>query len=643
MEEKVRELIDKLHYYTKKYDEGHPEISDQEWDKLYFELFQMENETGLFFKDSPTQNIKYEVINELTKVNHNHKMLSLDKTKDINVIKGFIKDKDTIVMAKMDGLTCSLRYLNGGLVSAETRGNGLIGEDILHNAIHIDSIPNRINYKEELIIDGEIICRYDNFKDFSNEYANPRNFASGSIRLLDSEECSKRKLTFVAWEIIKGFEEQKTLDAKLKEIEKLNFVIVPFRIENIDNAINEIKEQCKLLQYPIDGVVFKFNDISYGQSLGETGHHFKNAMAYKFYDELYETNLLNIEWSMGRTGILTPVATFEPINIDGTEVSRASLHNYSVLKETLHGIGWKGQKIFIYKANQIIPQIGEAEEDDDRTKEYIEYPHICPICKTETSIKNSNGIENIVCPNDKCEGKLINIIEHFTDMKKGMAIKGISKAIIEKLINWNWLNSFSDLYELKNHREEWIVKPGFGEKSVDNILNAIEKSKNCSLESFISALGIPLIGLTNAKEIVKHINTYEEFVELCNNHFDFWRWDTFAEEKTSALWQYDFTEANKVYSYLAIQEKNTQNNNEQKMSNIIFCITGKLNLYKNRDELTAEIEALGGKVVGSISKNVQYLINNDRTSTSAKNNKAKDLGINIITEQELVDTFDLKK
>ena len=359
----IHNLIDKLNVYTKFYDEGHPVISDKEWDDMYFELQNLENFYGIYLSDSPTQNINYQVVNKLNKVKHNHPMLSLDKTKSIDAIKSFLGNKDFICMAKMDGLTCSLRYLDGKLVSAETRGNGIEGEDILHNALQVKNIPNKINYKEELIIDGEIICTYNDFKDFEKEYKNPRNFASGSIRLLDSKESSMRNLTFIVWDIIKGLDEDR-LSNKLLKANELGFTVVPFEVnlpeyKTIEQIMEIVKKSSSI--YPIDGLVFKYDNCDEYISAGKTDHHFKGGIAYKFYDEEYETRLLDITYEVSRNGILTPVAVFEPINIDGTEISKASLSNLSILEDTL-GQPYVGQKIWVTKRNQIIPKIERAEK-----------------------------------------------------------------------------------------------------------------------------------------------------------------------------------------------------------------------------------------------------------------------------------------
>ena len=642
---KIQELVDKLNYYTKLYDEGHPAISDKEWDDMYFKLQDLENFYGIYLSDSPTQNVNYQVVNKLNKVKHNHPMLSLDKTKSIDAIKSFLGNKDFICMAKMDGLTCSLRYLDGKLVSAETRGNGIEGEDILHNALQVKNIPNKINYKEELIIDGEIICTYNDFKDFEKEYKNPRNFASGSIRLLDSKESSMRRLTFIVWDIIKGLDEDR-LSSKLLKADELGFTIVPFEInlpeyETIEQIMEIVKKSSSI--YPIDGLVFKYDNCDEYIAAGKTDHHFKGGLAYKFYDEEYETTLKNIEWSMGRTGVLTPVAIFEPIEIDGTEVSRANLFNLSVARETLHGtqyrLGWEGQKINVFKANQIIPQLSWSEEDDEKTKAYFSYPASCPICGYSTKIKKENDVEVLLCDNEQCEGKLLNRVEHFFS-KKGLNAKGLSKATIEKLIDWGWVNGIKDIFILNTHADEWKKKTGFGEKSVNNIITSIRESSNTDLESVISAAGIPLIGRTVARQIAGIFNTYKDFREAIGN-FDFSEIDGFGYEMNKSLKNYNYDELDYIVENFLTINNRIEERKEQKLEGLTFCVTGKIKQWKNRDELSSFITSLGGKVVGSVSANMDYLINNDINSTSSKNLRAKELGKQIIDEQTFMDMFDL--
>lgn len=652
-EERIKELVEKLNYYTKYYDIGQPKITDKKWDSLYFELQKLENETGFYLPDSPTQSINYQVVNKLNKVKHNHLMLSLNKTKSIDEIKSFIGNKDFICMAKMDGLTCSLRYLDGKLISAETRGNGIEGEDILHNALQVKNIPNKINYKEELIIDGEIICTYNDFKNFKKEYKNPRNFASGSIRLLDSKESSARNLTFVAWDCIKGLEEDITLDEKLRTLRcHYGFTTVPciykryfnFRddINTLQMAIEIIKGQSQELGYPIDGAVFKYNKCDEYEAAGRTDHHFKGGLAYKFYDEEYETTLQDIEFTMGRTGKLTPVAIFDTIEILGTEVSRANLHNLSMMKEVL-GNPYIGQKIWVIKSNEIIPQITRAEEDDNLTKLYIDVPNFCPICHNPVKIIKEVNSEVLYCGNPNCEGKLINKIEHFFSKRSGLNGRGISKATIEKLIDWSWVDSISDMFTLSKYENEWKNKSGFGEKSVSNILQAISECSNCDLESVISAAGIPLIGRAVAREISTRFPTYDSFREATRGSFDFSSLEGFGYEMNKSLKNFDYNELDYIVNnFLTINNK-IEENKEQKLEGKTFCVTGKLNKehWKNRDELSSFIASLGGKVVSAMSPNVDYLINNDTSSNSAKNLKAKELGKPVINEQMFIDMFDL--
>lgn len=639
----MRELIDKLNYHTQLYDAGKPEISDKEWDDLYFKLVKMENETGLYYEDSPTQKIHFQEVSKLDKVVHNHLMLSLAKTKEISEVKNFLGDKAYICMGKMDGLTCSLTYRGGKLVGAETRGNGEIGEDVLHNALVVKNIPKRIPYTDEFIVDGEVICTYKDFEPFSNEYKNPRNFASGSIRLLNNKECSKRNLTFVAWDIIEF--DMKFLSSKMQLLQEFGFTTVPYSIEGeIDQQIEKIKKECADLSYPIDGVVFKYDFCRAYEEAGRTDHHFKGGLAYKFYDEEYETTLKDIEWTMGRTGVLTPVAIFEPVDADGSIIEKASLHNISVAHDTLGGLcfGWKNQKISVFKANMIIPQISKAEEDDDRTKEYFTLPYICPICGGDVEVKKENDSEMLYCVNPQCEGKLVNRIEHFFG-KKGLDAKGISKATIEKLIDLGWVTRIRDVFDLSRFESEWKNLPGFGEKSVSNILRAIETCRNCDLESAIAAIGIPLIGRTVAKDLARRFTSYGAFKENVEGSFDFSSLGGYGYEMNKSLKTFDYTELDYIVeNYLNIKEEK-QEEKEQKLEGLTFCVTGKVKIFKNRDELSTFIESLGGKVTGSVTKNTDYLINNDTESTSAKNKKAKELNIKIIGEQAFMDLFDIEK
>jgi DNA ligase (NAD+) len=636
----IRSLIDEINRLTELYDKGIPEVSDEYWDNLYFKLKQMEEETGIIYPDSPTQSIHFEKVSELKKVKHNHPMLSLDKTKDFNDIKIFVKNHKWIAMAKMDGLTCSLKYLNGKLVSAETRGNGIEGEDITHNAKVISSIPQKINYKDELIIDGEIICTYEDFKPFKDVYKNPRNFASGSIRLLDSKECKKRHLTFVAWDVISHFNTnelvEKYLSCRLDFINELGFITVPKLSDEyilIDKVVDFFKENCI---YPIDGIVFKYDDINEYAAAGRTDHHFKGGLAYKFYDESYETEVKDIEWTMGRTGQLTPVLIYKDIEIDGAICNRASLHNISIMTQLMGG-AYPGQKVFIYKANQIIPQVESAQEDNLDNIPMIKIPKICPYCGGPTEIRKDIDSEVLYCTNPQCRGKLINRLDHFCG-KKGLDIKGLSKATFEKLIDWGWINNIEDIFTLAAHRNEWIHKNGFGTKSVDKILISIEEHKHTTLNAFISAIGIPFIGKTVAADLTKEFKTYEDFRNAVKDkEYHFYDLPNFGIEMDNFLKTFDYSEVDRISKILIIETPVV--NNTLINSNLqgkIIVITGKLTNFKNRDELKSIIEKAGGKVGSSITGKTDLLINNDVNSNSAKNNAAKQRGIPILSEADFI-------
>ncbi len=657
---------------TVAYDRGEPIMSDEEWDNMYFEVKKWMEEHPGELEDTCLDKIYFKEVSKLNKVEHNHPMLSLDKTKDLEDIKAFCGDKECIAMLKMDGLTCSLLYKDGRLVRAETRGNGYIGEDITHNARVIKSIPKYIDYKGALVVDGEVICKYDDFESFAAQYKNPRNFAAGSIRLLNSEESYSRNLTFVAWDCLGAAkrtyaknkngvrlmlweEDFKTLSEELEFLAEQGFEAVPYvfiklQEQNIENkpfssAVNQItntfsldvvetalKEVAKQKQYPIDGLVFKYNDIKYYDSLGSTAHHFRGGLAYKFYDETYETTLRDIEWTMGRTGVLTPVAIFDEVDTGDSKITRANLHNISIMEELGLDRWYDGLKIEIFQANMIIPQVKSICLGQPEGPKYPFELEKCPICGAATEIRQINDSKELVCTNPECQGKLINRLDHFCS-KKGLDIKGLSKATLEKLIDWGWVSQLSDIYNLPLYAPKWKTKVGFGPKSVDNILAAIEASRDCELDKFIAAIGIPLIGNNVAKEIVKYVKTYDEFRDMVTDHYPFYNWDGFAEAKSDSLWNFNYSEADDVYHYLRIKEPQIPEDNNT-LEGKTFVITGRLTSYANRDALKKVIEEHGGKVVGSISGNTSYLINNDIESTSAKNKAAKDKGIPIISEEQ---------
>ena len=641
--DEMRDLIEKLNHYTKLYDEGKSPISDKEWDDMYFHLKKLEEETGISLGNSPTIHIDYQVVNQLKKVKHNHPMLSLDKTKSEDEVVKFLAGHDGIAMAKMDGLTCSLCYEDGLLISAETRGNGEIGEDILQNIVRVKGVPIEIPFKDKLGVDGEVICTYEDFEDFSSTYKNPRNFASGSIRLLDSRASAQRRLTFVAWDCITGLDEHKNLSQKIIHLDSLGFIIVPFLVlpinnsDKINHAISLIKGMAKDFSYPIDGIVFKYNNCEYYQSLGATEHHFRGGLAFKFYDEEYETNLKDIEWSMGKTGILTPVAIYDDVDTDDSIINRASLHNLNIMNQLL-GKPYKGQKIWVCKQNEIIPQVVRSERLDAALT-YIDIPAKCPVCGSDTYVKD----DFLYCSNPNCDGKFINQLVHFCG-KKGLDIKGLSEATLQKLVDWGWINNYQELFSLSNFRDEWIKKPGFGQKSVDKLLSTIEEVRYCELWQFISALSIPLIGSTYAKEIAKKCKDWFSFREYVEKNYDFTAWDRFGYEMNDSLHRFNYSQADDLaYKILDIHnslwvdpQAITPTIKFSKVNGKTFVITGAVRQFQNRDEVKAAIETHGGKVTASVSKNTDYLINNDINSTSSKNIKAKQLGIPIITEEQLI-------
>lgn len=632
--DRIKELTELLNKASDSYyNTGDTIMEDHEFDTLLEELCSLEQETGFVMVTSPTHKVGYEVKSELKKIKHNHLMLSLAKTKNWNEFIRYFDSKDAIGMIKMDGITGSLRYINGELVSAETRGNGEIGEDIFHNIKTVKTVPQKIPYKDELIVDGEIICTYDDFEPFSTEYKNPRNFASGSIRLLDSNECVKRPLSFVAWNVIKGFDNENSFLRKLVLIDELGFSVVPWTSSFDWDAKEFLVNKAKKLGYPIDGLVGRFDDIKYGESLGTTSHHSNAAYAFKFYDELTETTLRDVEWTLGRTSVLTPTAVFDSVDIDGSSVSRASLHNISIMKNL--GLT-KNCTIRVFKANQIIPQVDSADKDGDIP---IKIPTKCPVCGGATSIKQDNESEVLVCTNPDCIGKKLARFTHFVS-RKCMNIDGLSECTLELLISNNLIRNFRDIYHLKEHVGKLCTLDGMGKKSVENLLNSIEKSRDVKLENFIAALGIPNIGLSAAKAISKKFNGshYDFVLALANDNYDFSQIDDFGEITNKSL--HDWWHSKDPMVELLPMEVNFIVENDTGSSSNLdgksFCITGSLTHYANRDALVKAIEDNGGKYVSSVSKKTDYLINNDKNSTSGKNKKAIDSSIPIISEEDFL-------
>ena len=660
-EEKSRmiELIEFLNYHQDLYDRGTPQISDSEWDAAYLELKELETLGGYSLPNSPTQKIRYTVVNELKKVKHDEDfpMLSLDKTKEISDIEDKFENKQWVAMYKCDGLSCRLIYQNGRLLQASTRGNGEVGEDITHNARVVKNIPKHIPHEGRLVVDGEIICKEQDFAPFAEEYANSRNFAAGSIRLLNSAESAKRNLSFIAWDCIYDDEsETNLLSMQLEDLAFYGFEPVGYGIceVSVEEAIEYLKRSADAEGIPIDGIVFKLDNKSEYHAAGTTSHHPSGALSFKFYDEEYETELLDLEYTMGRTGVLSPVAIYKTIEIDGTECSRASLHNLNTLTSLLGEYPYVGQKVKIFKANQIIPQVSgaiRAEEVlgadpgyylNDPEIKFLFPPKECPICGAPTEIKESDsGTLELYCSSDTCSGKLINQLEHFCS-KKGLDIKGLSKATLEKLIDWGWVSSISDICALGEVADLWASKPGFGPKSVTKLIDSIWKARETTLAQYLSAISIPLIGKTYAQKLADTFETYEEFRNAVINRFDFESLDGIGPEKADAIRNFDYSEADNLVEkgiITFIKEESALENSGNALEGKTFCVTGKIKHWKNRDELSAAITAAGGKVTSSVSSKTSYLVNNDINSTSSKNLKAKELNIPIITEEELLAMF----
>lgn len=649
--DKMKELVVVLNEHRDAYyNKQSPTISDYEYDKLFDTLKCLENMTGIILSNSPTITVGYEVKSELKKVTHNHPMLSLDKTKSIDDLKKFLGDKNGILMPKLDGLTVSLRYIDGNLVSAETRGNGEIGEDILHNAKVFSNIPLHINYEGELIVDGEAIISYDIFERINTnlpegeKYKNPRNLVSGSVRQLDNKIAAERNIKFIAWKMVKG-SDSNSFNKRLNILGDLGFEVTPRFILNRD-VIGEMIDCMKGIAehngYPIDGMVLGYDDVRYGESLGMTGHHLRSQMAFKFYDEEVETTLKDIEFTMGKTGTLTPTAIFNSVEISGSTIEKASLHNLSVMQDVLGESPYIGQKITVYKANDVIPQVLEADKEYCGIQDLlIDIPSHCPICGGNTKIKQENNSQVLICTNNNCKGKLLGILTHFVS-KNAMNIDGLSESTLEKFIELGFVKSFIDIYKLKyKFYNELVNLDGFGKKSVDKLINAIEKSKNTTLDRFIYSLCIPLIGRAASKTISKYFDcSFDRFYEEgCLNYFVFENLDDFGVSMSDSIRKYlddNIKIIKELASYLTFQTVQKTNATMPNLSGKTFVITGSLNTFENRDAAKELIESLGGKVSGSVSAKTSYLVNNDVSSTSSKNKKAKELGVSIITEEELL-------
>lgn len=632
----MKKLIDELNHASELYyNFGTSPMSDAEYDLKINQLRRLEELSGIVYSNSPTNKVGHIVLNNLEKINIIDKpMLSLDKVHSDEEIKSFAKGKEIVGMIKCDGLSIRLKYNNGKLISANTRGDGYIGGNITEHIKHFLNVPLTIDFENEYIIDGEAIIKTLDFEviNKNNEFKNPRNTAAGALNLLDMKEVAQRKLSFIAWDVVEGVY-PKTFLEKLKQAEALGFEVVYY---SVSDSNEEIINKAKQLGIPYDGVVWKLNDIAYGDSLGKTEHHFLNAVAWKPKDEEYETYLNDIEWTMGRTGILTPVAIFNPVDTGDSIIERASLHNISIMKQTL-GIPYQGQTITVCKMNDIIPQVTsggcEISKADIEGLELI-IPTECPICGGRLEVVCEVDTEVLMCTNDACEGKLVNRLDHFCG-KKGLDIKGLSKATLGKLVDWGWVKEPADLYNYKEYVKEWMSKPGFGQKSVTNIIGGLELSKKPKLENFICALGIPHVGKTLSHELIKYFKTYEEFRDAAKNKWDFTQIDGVAYEKASAIWNFDFTEADRVAEFIEEYEVD-ESVAADSLEGLKFCITGRLSIISNRETLNKMIRDNGGTVVSGVSKNTNYLINNDINSNSTKNQQAKKLNIPIISEKDLL-------
>lgn len=649
---RVRELNRASEAY---YNTGQPIMSDAEFDNKLEELRQWEEETGIVLSNSPTHNVGAIVLDNIKKVTHESPMLSLAKCHSAEEVKQFAKGHTLVGSVKLDGLTCRLIFKDGELVRAESRGNGTIGNIITDHVKQFLNVPLHINKEGIYIIDGEALIKTDDFEELNknNEYKTPRNLASGTLGGLDTSVVKNRKLRWYAWEVVEGSKYPESFASSLMEANDLGFETVPFANLkwaelNIQEAIDFFLDEAKKKSLPQDGVVFKFEDVEYGKSLGRTTDYFNNGIAYKVYNKSVETELIDIEYTMGKTGILTPTAVFKPIEIEGTIVERASLHNISVMKEIM-GRSWKGQHIGVFKANLIIPQIRWAEQFDSSKFDdlvldvsYIHIPDKCPICGQPTKIVKDNNSEVLVCTNDNCKGKLLGKLSHAVS-RDALNIDGLSESTIEKFINLGWLNSIQDIYHLSDYENEMKTLDGFGKKSVDKLLLSIEKSRKTSLERFLYSLSVPLLGKSASMMIADSVDyDFDVFIDkMTIKGAEYFRYlpgvgDSLISS-LNAYWKNHCSDILQLANEFTFEKpKIVLDEIPNTLQGKTFVVTGSVNHYKNRDELKADIVVHGGTVVGSVSSKTSYLINNDINSTSSKNQKAKSLNIPIISEEEFL-------
>ena len=645
--ERIKDLVELLNKANKAYyQEANEIMTNFEYDKLYDELVGLEKETGMVLSNSPTVNVGYQVVSQLPKEQHNSPMLSLDKTKEVGALADFAGDRKCLLSWKMDGLTVVLTYENGELVKAVTRGNGLVGEVITNNAKTFKNIPISIPYKGRLTLRGEAIIKYSDFEQINREiedadskYKNPRNLCSGSVRQLNSQVTAERNVNFVAFALINAddVDFDNSIEQQYKWMESQGFQVVEYRVvtrNSMEDAVKYFAGKIQTYDYPSDGLVLMFDDIEYGLSLGTTAKFPRNGIAFKWEDEQAETTLKYIEWSPSRTGLINPVAVFEPVELEGTTVSRASVHNISIMEELELG---SGDRIKVYKANMIIPQISE-----NLTKSGIDdLPKECPVCGHATEVKAENGIKTLYCPNSQCPAKHVKLFTLFVS-RNGMNIDGLSEETLEKFIDAGYIKEFADIFHLDRYYEEIVATPGFGQKSYDNLLDSVEKARNVELSALIYSLGIPNIGSANAKLICKAFNnniekirnaSVEELIEI----------DGIGEIMAEKFCQYFADEDNIKKLDNLLKEVNIaepeENTTPQNMDGLTFVITGSVEHFANRNELKSYIEKHGGKVTGSVSAKTNYLINNDAMSASSKNKKAKQLGVEIVTEEVFLERW----
>lgn len=650
--DKIKELISTLNKASDAYYNSDNSImSDYEWDNLYDELVKLEREIGIVYPNSPTINVGHQVLDELEEVEHNHPMLSLDKTKSSDELVKFAGDNECVLSVKCDGLTCSLEYENGKLIKAESRGNGVVGVNVLSNALTIKNIPHTIPYKENLIIDGEVIIDWKTFNEINSslpddkKYKHPRNLVSGSLQLLDSSEAAKRNMRFVAWRVIKGFGHV-SMFTDLKEAERNGFEVVPmFTYVNsadsvhIDGILESIQIKADNAGIPYDGAVMAIDNYKLAESMGRTDKFYRHSIAYKYEDSLYETILEDIEWNTSRTGQINPVAIFQPVDLDGAITTRATLHNVTYIKNMRLGIG---DRIRIYRSNKVIPKMHDSIDKSGN----VVIPTKCPCCGEPTIIIKDKDSEILKCTNPDCLGRLSGKLVNAAS-RNALDIDGLSEATIEKFIDLGWLTSLQDIYHLRNHEKEMYKLEGFGKKSVTKLLDSIDKSRNTTFDKFLYAQSIPLIGKGNSKDISKicgdNINEFKSIVDLYD--MPFINMDGFGVEKSVSIkhwWELHHEEFNKLAKEFTFIKKEAVSNNSN-LDGMTFVITGSLNCFVNRDALKEKIESCGGKVSTSVSSKTTALINNDVESKSSKNQKAIKLGIPIITEENFIERYDVNE